>query len=416
MSANISVLWWDNTLVAANSEGEPASLLLPLDGDALQAFCSFIEGLTPTPKIIRLFYAAPTLNYVVARCPPKATRTVMRDVLKTNYPVLENPDTAWAVHKVSNPKATSTVLYIEQEPPRLQRLRAMLAGRGINLIAAFPLLTLVEETPQFSEATKPTLALLHTAEACAVFWTNATGERHAAFFQGETAIKRATTEVQNGFSIFEGQTVSSFIVINAGGPPFDTAELPQKPAKVYSTGEFLQLGNEISPRELSNLLPPPSRLSSNYLCSAAAIILFGLAALNGLNYMAAVRAAQADLALQKAQEQQLTTEISTLQSNKTHIDQMQAMLNEVAPPSTVKSSFLDALGHGRPLQITFHSATVNESTWTVTGTIHEGIGVEKGPFEAFIRQFSKAGPWTLGPDSQATVLKMPDFTLNGTFP
>ncbi|XAE59429.1 hypothetical protein OH491_27370 (plasmid) [Termitidicoccus mucosus] len=110
----------------------------PSDGRGQHfAFCGFLEGLSPTPKAIRLFYATSTLEVVATPCPKTGDRQLMQrcwaEIRRD-----QNPATAWSAHK---PRTTgsgaATVLYIEQQP-RLQRLRSILQDRGITLDAAFP--------------------------------------------------------------------------------------------------------------------------------------------------------------------------------------------------------------------------------------------------------------------------------------
>jgi len=412
MTPPLPILWWNNTVVAGTAP-DPARTLLPPDGDSVLAFCAFIEALKPTPKVIRIFYHAANLEYLPTTC-PKGTRQTIQKALSPRFSALADPTTAWAAHRIrTNSAGTTTLLYIEEEP-RLARVRAALDDRGIVLEGAFPLLVLLEATAPAGRLDKPILALLHTDEAAAVYWRTAEGDRHAAFFDGPTTRERAIREMVTGFSVFK--TPPAFLVVNAGSAPIDLAAIPHKPTKTYSAVEFLAHARELGVREVCNFLPPHSLFTTDHLCYAVALVLFFIAATAAGTYVAAVRAAQANLALQHAEERQLGEENRQLRDNKAHIEAVSAVLGEVVIAHPVKRRFLEALNRARPTQISIRAVSLNESTWTVTGFAHEGLGVEKGPYQAFLANFEKNDGWSVGPDSRGTVVKEPEFTLNGTIP
>jgi hypothetical protein len=412
MPASIPVLWWNNTVIAGATP-ELARTLLPQDGDSVLGFCAFVEALTPTPKAIKVFYHSPNLEHLPTTC-PKGSRQTIQKALSPRFSALADPMAAWAVHRIrTNAAGTTTLLYIEEEP-RLGRVRAALDDRGIVLEAAFPLLVLLEATSPASRLDKPIIALLHTDEAAAVYWRTAEGDRHAAFFDGPTTRERAIRELVTGFSVFKSAPV--FTVVNAGSAPVDLGAISQKPGKTFSADEFLSNARALGSREVCNFLPPQSLFTAYHLCFAVALILFFIAATAAGTYLVAVRAAQANLALQRAEERQLAADNTRLRENKAHIDAVNAVLSEIVIAHPVKRKFLEALNRSRPTQISIRAVTLNESTWSVTGFAHEGIGVEKGPYQAFLSNFGKNDGWTVGPDSKSAVIKEPDFTLNGTIP
>jgi hypothetical protein len=412
MAAAIPILWWNNTVIAGTGP-DPVRTLLSSDGDSVLGFCAFVEALNPVPKAIRMFYHSPNLEHLPTTC-PKGTRQTIQKALSPRFSALADPTAAWAAHRIrTNSAGTTTLLYIEEEP-RLARVRAALDDRGILLEAVFPLLVLLEATPPGNRLDKPVIALLHTDEAAAVYWRTAEGDRHAAFFDGPTTRERAGREMVTGFSVFK--MPPAFVLVNAGTAPMDLTSTPAKPGKTYTAAEFLSHARQLGPREVCNFLPPHSLFTSDHLCYAVALILFFAAATAAGTYLAAVRAAQANLALQRAEEKQLAEENGRLRENKTHIEAVNAVINEVVIARPVKRTFLEALNRARPMQISIRAVTLNESTWSVTGFAHEGLGAEKGPYQAFLSNFSKSDAWSIGPDSKAALLKQPDFTLNGTIP
>lgn len=412
MRAPVPVLWWNRTVVAAAGP-VPASTLLPAEGDGVMAFCAFIAMQKVTS--IRLIYGSPTLEHSSTTC-PKGNRATIQKALSGRYPALANPLTAWAAHEVRpNATATTTLLYIEQEP-RLGRVRAALHDLGITLEAVFPLLVLAEATPPLNRPGQSALAVLHTDEAAAVYWISPDGDRHASFYDGPTARERMMQELNTGFAAFAGKSAPVFAVVNAGSAPLDLSSLPQPPAPAISVADFLAHAGALSTREVCNFIPPESRLTLDRLCHVAAFAGFFSALVLTGSYVAAVRDAQANLALQHTQEEMLAQQNARLRANRAHLEQVNAILNEVAIARPVKLRFLEALNRARPASISIRSVALNEATWSVAGYAHEGVNVEKGPYQAFLAGFEKNDGWNLAPDSRAPVLRQPDFTLTGTIP
>ena len=408
MPVALPVLWWNGTVIAG-----PSRTLLPAEGDTVLSFCAFIEGLSPAPKAIRLFYHSPTLEHLATTC-PKGNRRTIQKALGHRFPALTDPTTTWAAHRVrTSASGTTTILYIEEEPV-LSRLRSALDDLGIELEAAFPVLALLEAAPTANRIDRPTIALLHTDEAAAVYWRTAEGDRHAAFFDGATTRERAIRELVTGLSVFKAPP--SFVVVNLGSSPIDLGSVAPKEAKTLSAEEFLSNAQALGVREVCSFLPPPNLFTADRVCHVAALVLFLAAATLTATYLASIRAAQANLTLLGSEERELQEENARLRANKAHIEEVEAVLRDVSIAPRVKVPFLEALGRARPMQISIRSVTLNEATWTLTGTAHEGVGVEKGPFKAFLANFRKNEGWTLGPDSETPALRAPDFTLNGSIP
>ena len=350
---------------------------------------------------------------------PQGNRRTIQRALCYRTPALNDPTTAWAVHRVrTGGSGTTTLLYVEPQA-RLARLRAALDESGIVLDAVFPVLVLVEETAPPEEREKPRIVLLSSDEASAVYWITPAGDRHAAFFDGTTARERIVRELIEGFSIFK--TAPLFTVVNAGSSPIDFAQvaqgdLAQKPDQTLSAAELLDAAGGLSSREVYNFLPPGSPVTFDHFCHIAALGFFFAGAVMAATYLSAVRAARANLTVQRAEEHALEGDIARLRANQARVESAQTVLTEatVAPP--MKLRFLEALNRARPRQISIRSATLSESTWTVTGHIHEGAGLEKGPYQAFLAVLQKGDGWTIGPDRRAPTAKEPDFSLSGTIP
>lgn len=406
----LPIIWWNSTVIVAGSP-QPVRATLPKEGDDILAFCAFAEGLGA--KAIRLCYHSPHLEHLTTTC-PKGSRETIRKALSPRFPALADPTTAWAAHRIRTGAAgTTTLLYIEPAP-RLARMRAALEERGIFLEAAFPLLALLEVSPPASQLDSSVIALLQADEAAAVYWRTPEGDRHALFFDGPTARDRATHELVTAFSIF--RTAPIFAVVDMGSVSADLAALEPKPAKVFTPEEFLGHAEALSAAEVSNFLPPAGLFTADRICQAAALLLFFIAAVTCGTYLVSLRAARTSLAIQRSEAAGLEKDSAHLQANRTRIEATDAVLAAAVVARPVKLQFLEALNRARPASISIRSVVLNEATWSVAGKAHEGVGLEKGPYQSFLANFSKRGAWTINTDSEAAVLKEPDFALNGTIP
>ncbi len=415
MPSACPVLWWNNT-VLARIGGKTIATVLPTDGD-LGAFCSFVRGLDPRPRAIRLFYHSAAVEHFATPCPKGSRRTVQR-ALSHRTPALSDPATPWAAHVIGDSGNGTTLLYVEPQG-RLSRARTALAGDGIHLEAAIPLLVLIEETTSPDDRQKPRLVLLTSKDAAAVYWITPAGDRHAAFFDGATARARIGRELIEGFSIFKSAPV--FTVVNFDSAPPDLnrlveESLPQSPSQIRAAGDLLDGAESLRIRDVCNYLPPGSPVTFDHLCQLAALGFFFASALLGTSYLSAIRSARANLTAQHAEEQQLETEIGRLRGNQAVVRSAQVVLDEAAVASPVKLRFLETLNRARPIQISIQSATLAESSWTVVGRVHEGAGLDKGPFQAFLAALQKDGGWTIGSDYRPPNQQEPDFALTGTFP
>jgi hypothetical protein len=130
-------------------------------------------------------------------------------------------------------------------------------------------------------------------------------------------------------------------------------------------------------------------------------------------YVAAMRTARTGIILQRIEEDKLDASNAQLKENEARITIAKAILDRIAIASPVKRQFLEALNRARPAQVSIRTVTLNESTWTVTGTVHEGGGLENGPYQSFLASFAKYEGWTIGKN---VILHEHDFTLNGTIP
>lgn len=415
MRTAVPIIWWNHTVIVT-VEGRALARQLPEGSDSAETFTDFVRALEPAPRSIRIFYHSPALEHFSSPCPNGSRRTIQR-ALSHRTPILDDPDTVWAAHAVGTVPGGNTLLYVEPDR-RLPKIRAVLEKEGIRVEAALPLLVLIEEASGKKESGKARVVLATSDSAAAVFWVTAAGDRHAAFFDGPTARERISRELVEGFSIFK--THPSFLGIHCGSKPFDLNRwveggTPQKPSEIVTVDELLVEASAIGRHEVCNFLPTANRLTGDHLCHAAALALLFAATVSGATYLSGVRAARANVAAQLAEEQRLGREIEHLRMNQEAMTSDQAVIAEAGSAPALKLRFLEALNRARPIQISIESAVLNESSWTVVGRVHEGAGLDKGPFQSFLAALQKDSRWAIASDLHAPSAQDPEFMLSGTF-
>ncbi len=416
MSTACPILLWDHLAVAAPGQGPPVIATLEAC-DSIPAFCTFLDGLTPGPRSIRLFYQGPSLEAMPTSCPRNSSRRLLRQVLGAKFPALAVPHTPWAVHppRPAGTAGATTLLYVAQNAFLVQ-LQAALAGRQIRLESVHPVFTLVETEPAFASPGAAALAVLHASHGTGVFWLAPSGDRHAAFFTGPTAGERLQQAVDTGLALFEGRPRPPLLVLNASLQPPDPALLPPGPVVPLSVGAFLAASSARPLPAVTNLLPAPAPWWPAALAHSAAALVLLTTLLLGQHYLAARQQARVNLAYQQAQLRTLTAEVAHLEANRARIERAELFLAEISGGACHKGRFLAALGRLRPPQLTLEAVTLNESSWNIRGVLHEGAGDEHGPYATFHQAFFKDAPWLPGPDSRSLRPAAPEFSLNGSFP
>jgi hypothetical protein len=413
MPAPLPVLLWDQLAAAPAADGSVITARLPAEDGGL-SLCGFLEGLSPTPRSIVLLYQSPSLESVTAACPRNVRRRALQQVLTARFPVLASPSTAWAVHPPSTAGA-GTLLYIAQSP-FLAQLQAALAGRRIRLEGAYPVFAAVEAGPPFGPGGTPALAVLNADHGAGVFWVSPGGDRQVAFYSGPSARDRMLQALATGMSIFGDQPRPSLLLIDAATTPLAPGTLPMPSAQTVSLGDFLRAVAGRRLPELSNLQPPPPRAVLEPVLHLVTALSLAAALFSGYQYLAARQQARLNQAIQQAQARALAEEVTRLEAKQRETERIELFLAELAGGPRVKGRFLLALGKARTPLLTLQSVILNESTWSLTGTQHEGHGGERTPFDEFSQGlFTPSAAWLPGADARSTKGKTAGFTLNGTF-
>jgi hypothetical protein len=414
MSSFVPIFLWNNHVAAPGTSFRPL-VMGDQGGDVVTAFRDYVEQIEPKPAAIRILYGSPTLNQKATSC-TKGSREDVRLGLTETFAALSRPETKWATHKINLRAggAEATTIVYTDESETLDILRSLLSEIGVKLEGAFPILTALEALPAIGNRSIPVVALLRSKFGALVYLSTDTGFRNVRVFQAEYTEAELNAELEDGFATIENKGKLLFLVLNASIEAMTLESHGVEPTDL-KVDELLQAVSNLELRGLTNLLPPSRKVRPEFIIYGVSLVLLlgGLLAWN--SYEQQIRRSDRDIAARTAEVARIETDNGRLLANKQRIEKAEAVLNEASVAPAVKMRFLHALNAARPVAISIRSATLTDHTWSVSGFIHEGLGEEKGPYQTFLKNLGESKEWDLAPDSQVTVQKTQDFTINGTF-
>lgn len=412
MSQPTTVLWWRQLAIALTDSG-PVSADLAAAPDSILAVAAFIQELAPTPKTIRLVYEAQDLEHVFTTC-PKASRETLRKTLAPTFPTLGAPTATWSAQRISTSETGSTTILHIDRNGHLARLRSALEERSIRIVNAHALPSLIDCTEATSRPSGPAIALISTDNDTLVYWATNEGQRHLSNFPGAEGREHAIADLYNAFSMHPHGTPVPFLVVTHGDNPIPLDTFPTKPTATLTLADFLGNAPKLAKTDLANLFPPPPPVSSDTIALLASCVFLMAAAACAISYVGDLHEARNNKDRQRAEENKLTQIIETSTATKTAIEKINSELAVYAAPRPLKVKFLAFLSRSRPQQITLRAVNFDGNHWTVTGILHQGVGVDKGPFQAWLAAFDNSTDWSLDP-TQNRSADSALFTLNGSF-
>jgi hypothetical protein len=407
------VIWWNNT-VSAGVAGATVHSVLPDGGDVSEAFVSFIEGLSPTPKIIKIFYLAHSLESTTADCPPKTSRATLRKIHAQNFATLSDPEIAWALQPArGGVPGTSTLMFLEERPVLIKTVRA-LASRGIHVQGCFPITSLLELTEPFVSSAKPVVAYLSTARESAVYWCASDNTRNFTAFGADAPVERVTTEINQSLARFEDAD-PLILNVSIGVEPMEfPLEANGVPDNTLTVDDLFRCHEQLKPGSLANLVPLPGGVPLNLVLFMIAFALVIATAALATSYYAKWQAAEADAKAVQTQISDAQADVQKLEDNKKKTDTAQATLEEIALGPAFKSELLTVLARNRPPEITIRNLLIDERKFTIVIEIHDGnTDGPQSPLQSFLTSLGASSLWTV------TLVERPkkspsSFTINGT--
>lgn len=411
MSQPTTVLWWRQLAIALTDSG-PVSVDLENAPDSILAVASFLQELAPAPKTIRLVYEAQDLEHVFTTC-PKAARETLRKTLAPNFPALGAPTATWAAQRITTSETGNTTIIHIDRNGHVARLRSALEERGIRIVNAHALPSLLDCTDATSRP-GACVALIATDNDALVYWQTSDGQRHLSNFPGAEGREHAIADLYSAFSLHPHGTAVPFLVVNHGDNPIALDTVPAKPTANLTLADFLEATPKLAKNELANLFPPSAPVSADTVALLASCIFLMAAAACAISYFGDLTEARNNKDRQRQEEQKITKLIESATATKTAIEKINGELAVYAAPRPLKVKFLSFLSRSRPQQVTLRSVNFDGNHWTITGILHQGVGVDKGPFQTWLAAFDASTEWGLDP-TQNRAADSALFTLNGTF-
>jgi hypothetical protein len=411
---SLLTLFWFGSEVYAYAEGELAAIPLPDKGDPAVALGEYVCGVQPRPKSVQLVYQPAGLDPIRASC-TRGARAVLAKTLAREFPAIANPSTAWATLTPHAFEGAYTTLLFMETRPRIPRLASILQEQRISLRGAWPLPAVLETIPPFNTPEHPGIFLVTTETTALVYALMPNASRSVTFVNDIAAPSTALLALNTALTYFDRDNPPPVHVISLGEPWPLGEQFAHITPTVHDLPSLLQRVDSIPARGPANFSPPDTTLPWNRLLQLASLFTVLFAAATATIYYRDLTALQADLTRRAAIAEDERQQVITLRANRDAIYNATAFATEVPAGHRGISRLLEVLVKSTPAAITVHNLSVTEGTFTLEGTIHEGTGVQKGPFADFYASLSrKELPWTLS-EQNRTAPNTAGFTISGTF-
>lgn len=411
---SVTILWLgDEAFVFDQETTQP--IPLPEKGDFIAAISKHVAELEPKPALAQLVYQPSGLDPLKVPA-VRGSRSVVAKALATDHPGINNPNTSWAMlTPLPADGSYSSHLFIEPRS-KIQRLASSLDEEGIHLRGAWPLSALFDLLPEFTRSDALGLTTVNTTSVAAIYARQRDATRFFELLHNVSAVDSFKPIVNRALSPFTRDEPVPVLQFSYG----DSWQLGETAEEVgnieiRSIDDLLVHATNLPVRAPSNFLPPVTTLPWNRITQlAASLMLIGAVALGALYWLDSVKL-EKDVLRRSSVSDDLRAEIAKLNENRDAITRNRAFASEVINDSAKLAALLEALVANVPTEITIHSLVTTEAGFTLSGTIHDGMGSEDNPFTRFAAALSRPeNPWTLDaspPSGPAS----PTFTITGRF-
>lgn len=411
---NVTLFWFaQDAFVYDGSELMP--IPLPDKGDTTAAIASFLAALDPKPGQVQLIYQPTGLDPLPTPC-VRGSRHVVAKTLARSHPNIANPTSTWALLTPLPFEASYTSLLFLESKNRIPRLASALEDAGIALRGAWPLAALLDALPELSRPDSLAICLVSSDSAAAVYARQPEATRTFALFHDVGARASVPAQLNTCLSTFDSDNLPPVLVFHHGDPwhlPDDFTEFGAPTVAPLSA--LLDAADGLSIKAASNYLPPVTSIPWNRIVQFLAVCGLVAAAALGAMYWLDWRKLQEDALRRAAVADALRVEITHLNSNREQITTNLAFADSVTSDSSYVASLLETLVKSIPEEITLHSLTTTDSGFTVSGTVHEGLGLASGPYPKLLAALARPdAPWTLSAETPQK-LEAPAFTISGRF-
>lgn len=413
MSSVVTLLWFGAEAYALHG-ADLLPIPLPDKGDPATTIAEAVAKLEPRPKTVQLIYQPAGLDPLRAAC-TRGSRAVLAKVLANEHPAVAHPSAMWAALTPQAFEGSYTTMLFIDARPRIPRLQAALAEHSIAMRGAWPLPALLETIPPFSSGSEPGIFLVTTETTGLVYAILPNASRSLSLVGDVAARDNALLSLNTALTYFEHDVPPPVHVIALGEPWPLGDNFAEITPTAHDLPSLLQRASALPTSGTSNFAPPEFAFPWNRLLQLASVLMIAFALISGFIYYRDLRALQADQTRRAALADDVRKQVTTLRANREQIYAARAFGAEVPESQRQMGRLFDTLVKATPTAITLHSLTITDGTFTIEGTLHEGIGNQTGPFTTFYDVLSRADqPWTMSAQNR-TIPTTADFLISGTF-
>lgn len=393
MSA-VTLLWFGAEAYALVGT-ELLSVAVPEQGEPAAALAEFVCALSPSPKCVDLIYQPGGLDPIRASC-PRGARAVLAKTLARDFPAVSHPSTSWATLTPRAYEGAYTTLLFLESRPRIPRLAAALAERGVTLRGAWPLPALLETIPPFNTPDTTGIFLVTTTSTALVFALLPNASRSVTLVNDVAAPATILLALNTALTFFDRDSPPPVHVVCFGEPwPLGDQFAGIAPV-LHDLGAILERSQLLAAKAASNFAPPDASFPWNRLLQLASVLMLGFAVSTVAIYQHDLRALQADRTRRAAIADDERQQIALLRQNREATYAALAFAAEVPGTDRAVARLVDVLAKSTPNAVTIHSLTLADGAFTIEGTVHDGSSPIKGPLADLHATLArKDQPWTL---------------------
>ncbi|MDB6093722.1 MAG: hypothetical protein JWM32_1284 [Verrucomicrobia bacterium] len=336
----------------------------PLEGGADVLAAHFAES--PRPLKVRLIYQPGHLETALVSC-PKANRATLAAVLGEEYPALVDPAKAWSHEPILPFKESFTTLLHFEQQPELFALVSELATHGLQVEAAWPLMTWLDALPTEWPGTGYTVAAVDLG--CVFgYRRNAQGEQTVRIWTGDAA----TADFAKWVAALPATDVAEPVLMVGTSPELLNLLDAHHPVTArpgtdwLSLSEALRMEASIARAHPAQLLPPTPFVTPNRVAMAASVALFGLTAWWGGSYGLQLVEVERFRVAEETHAEERAKLVQAQAGERAEIEKLRAALGPERPKRLL-APLLRSLGNSIPRDAVLGSFDLTGDAWSARG-------------------------------------------------
>lgn len=420
MSKEIDIFWWGSEIHLRH--GNDITMLPASDAEqAINNIVAYLNGHKQgTIRGVRLIYQPDHLSTENTDC-PNAKRKHLRESLTPIYPVLKKDSVAWSYQRIiPHQEGFGTFVHFENKPA-LRRLSEAFKSLRINVLGAWPLMSLLELLGANAQENSLLLVGMLLDNRAALYNSDQNDTRDFQIFEGTnrhaefaSAVAQATklhieTELSKPTLILVEQNLS-FIQ----GLPEGTAILEQTATTHIPFQEIFGYFERLNPKDTANLYRRETKPKPNLILNLVSVALLLSAAALGYRFYANYQDINAKTQYREERKAALSKDNETLRLNRAKIQKYDRLIKELSGTGNSRSLLLNHIEKTIPPEITLSAIRFNDSSFSIEGFRIDSDSENEEPLKELYRElFSDSVPWRLAEDRVPGVDRNSRFTFNG---